>query len=208
MASGNQRAKSEVLEVSRLGWGRAQRTLLCTWREGRQTTCKHTAQKHQSEQCLGTQWRGQLLILEHITERQHSRKNHSGNKVMTGTISLHHPSVKAQSHLQEAMQCPQWLPNLLIKTGPTSSSAPVELPFGVLLASVPALRHRRPAQTPAHNMYPYSEVLKAQYPAANDKSHFISRPQHTQLKCTTFGPRTKHCPQEGKTATADDWPKG
>jgi len=41
-----------------------------------------------------------------------------------------------------------------------------------------------------------------------DRSHFTSRPEHTQLKLTTFKPGTKHGPHQARRTSVDDWPEG
>lgn len=70
-----------------------------------------------------------------------------------------------------------------------------------LSPSVVGLSPRRPAQAPARTMSPNQRVLQGLSSGAGGvRSDFISRPEHTQLKLTTFWPRTKYCPQQ--------WPEG
>jgi len=45
--------KPGFLKVSEYDWDSARRSLPCSWRKGRKTTCRHTVWKQQSEEYLG-----------------------------------------------------------------------------------------------------------------------------------------------------------
>ena len=68
---------------------------------------------------------------------------------------------------------------------------------------------RRPAKIPAYTMSPDQKALQGlSSSGGDDRSHFTSRPEHTQLKLATFRPRNNHYQKQARRTTADDQPEG
>ena len=129
-----------------------------------------------------TRWGGYLVISEYVPERQHSHIEPSRNKGIDGAIPTsiqqkHKTTCRRQSSADtHNLAYLQQVPHLLLH-------APMEPPFFVMLASVPAQwdpSPRKLAQTPTTTVCPNLGVLQSlSSSSGGNRCHFTSRPEHT-----------------------------
>ena len=150
-----------------------------------------------------------MLLLENNLGRQHSRR-HFSRKRGAGWHHLPPVSLSINTTCGRQYGVNIGFPTSL-QEGPITlySARTALLNQACLSLSIVGSSPRKQAKLLSTPHLPTREFCRASVLVELDvRSHFTSRSEHTQLEVTTFRPGTKHCPQQARGASADDWPEG